>query len=656
MASDNLQAVFSKNRAEELGNDVWEHFVVPPFYDRLDLYTARKPLLIIGGRGCGKTMLLRYLSHETAFSRLRPSVPDEVGHHIGLYWRADTHFVNMMAGRDIPDETWHSAFVHTAALVLGMEVLASLRSISRSKSELLVEDDLRSLKFQRLQAFDMSFPSDFMSLEDDLQTRLWALQAWINDVKKAEEPRFLPGEKFVLALLQEIKPQLPRLKEANYFVYLDEYENLRPYQQRIVNTWLKHSTTPLIFNLAMKRNAFEIQATIGPESLSNIHDYRSHDLEYELEADFSTFAAEILFLQLSLAKQSVPIEPAVLRDPVRLRERREPKYIERVRTAAKKLLPGLTQKEMAEGVFADDALSAKLKERIRQALVQRESAVAANAFFRPALPEATIVTPALLFRQSLRPEEIKEELDSLEKGNSNSFTGTRDWIHNNFIGAYLQLYEPHSRACPFYAGFQSYCQLAHGNLRHFLELCHKSLSRMEEWTIDSSVPPQMQAEAAREASTAFLREVRSFGPRGLQLHAFVLRLGSLFAIAHQRPTQSEPEQTHFSIGEGNQLLTPDDFAFLREATKWSVLYEEPETKKKDSGVEPEDVEYVLAPIYAPYFHISYRKRRKIKLKTDECIVLIRGSYDQVKELLRHYSTSWEVQPSELTPTLFSHLG
>ena len=57
-----IQRAFVKNRAEELGYDVWKHFAVPPFYDRLDLADAKKPR-IIGGRGCGKTMLLRYLSH-----------------------------------------------------------------------------------------------------------------------------------------------------------------------------------------------------------------------------------------------------------------------------------------------------------------------------------------------------------------------------------------------------------------------------------------------------------------------------------------------------------------------------------------------------------------------------------------------------------------
>ena len=39
---ENLSSIFSKNRAEEFGYDVWEHFVIPPFFDRLDLEVAKK--------------------------------------------------------------------------------------------------------------------------------------------------------------------------------------------------------------------------------------------------------------------------------------------------------------------------------------------------------------------------------------------------------------------------------------------------------------------------------------------------------------------------------------------------------------------------------------------------------------------------------------
>jgi hypothetical protein len=139
------------------------------------------------------------------------------------------------------------------------------------------------------------------------------------------------------------------------------------------------------------------------------------------------------------------------------------------------------------------------------------------------------------------------------------------------------------------------------------------------------------------------------------LHSFVLRLGSLFALAHQRASQSESEQSHFSIVSGLTLLTDDDYDFLKEAVKWSVLFEEKATKQK-SAYEPENTDYILNPIYAPFFNISFRKKKKLEITTDETVCLIRGSYDEVRELLRRYSRDWEVQAEHVSPSLFAHLA
>ena len=102
------------------------------------------------------------------------------------------------------------------------------------------------------------------------------------------------------------------------------------------------------------------------------------------------------------------------------------------------------------------------------------------------------------------------------------------------------------------------------------------------------------------------------------------------------------------------MLSDADLFFLREATKWSVLFEEPATKTKDF-FSPLSVDYVLNPIYAPYFHISYRKKRKLELTTDDLICLIRGSYDSVTALIKKYSRAWSVEPTDVAPSLFSHL-
>jgi hypothetical protein len=133
-----------------------------------------------------------------------------------------------------------------------------------------------------------------------------------------------------------------------------------------------------------------------------------------------------------------------------------------------------------------------------------------------------------------------------------------------------------------------------------------------------------------------------------------MRLGTLFELAHQRPTLSESEQSHFSVGTGTKELTPQVYAFLREATKWSVLFEEEETKTK-AEYSPITVDYVLNPIYAPYFHISYRKKRKLDLSTDDLICLVNGSVEDVKALFRQYSKKWRIEPTEAAPSLFSNL-
>jgi hypothetical protein len=647
----------TKNRAEELGYDVWEHFVIPLFFERLDLKQARKPRVIIGGRGCGKTMLLRYLSHYSMFSQSRQVIPEEDASHIGLYWKTDTQFANTMVGRGIPPETWEAAFQHSLALTVAEEIVASLESVAQSACPALSEDDLLALDCSGLAAFNPVLKGGVDALRMVIRENRRALQMWVNNPRKLAEPLFLPGRLFLLALIEEIKRQTTGLANATFFVYLDEYENLREYQKRIINTCLKHSEAPLIFNVGMKRNAMRVRGTLGEESITDIADYRVHDLDaYLNDHDFGLFAAEILFLRLSLAGVAVPVKVDELRDVGSLQRRRSPDYGSSVLRVARGMFPGQSASEIARVAFGDRWLADKLKKEVQFALRKRGSRLPSDSFLNPELPEASIVTASLLHRKGNAPDVILAELKSLAAGQANRFTGMTGWIHNNLVGCLLRLYAPYHRTCPFYAGFETFIDLASGNIRHFLELCHKSLRKapLAERCDLIAVGVSEQAEAAREASAAFLGEVRSFGPSGNRLHSFVLTLGSLFALAHRRPAQSEPEVSHFGIASGRESLSDDDHRFLCEALRWSVLEEEPETKAKDP-LQPPSSDWVLNPIYAPYFHITYRKKRKLGLHTRDVIVLIRGTYDERRDLLKKFMREWSLDTEEVEPSLFSHL-
>jgi hypothetical protein len=651
---DQLRHVFTQNRTEELGEDVWEHFVVPPFFDRLDLQQARKPRVILGGRGCGKTMLLRYLSYHSTFSPDRPFVPVDAKQHIGLYWRADTQFTQLMTGRGLSEDTWSQAFNHLLALVVATDVLDSIFTIASRGLISLEEDDLRNLRLPSIEMYNTNFQGGLQEIRDILEATLRSFELWVSNVGKLPEPIFLPGKHFVSTLVRECKRRIPGLEDAIFFVYLDEYENLLVSQQRIINTYLKHSEMPLIYNLAMKRNGFATQKTISEESIVDIADYRTHDIEEYLDENFDLFAAEVLLLTLDLAGYSVPVDTGILRDPSSLPRRRDIQYHDQILNCVRSVFPNISHEELAEGVFKDSSLQAKLRRNIERALKNRGSAYSVDQFIKPAFPQASIVTSALLYRRQ-DPQSILSELEALEQGLPNKFTGPTDWIHNNFIGCVLALYEGTNRVCPIYAGFNTFSTLAKGNLRHFLELCHKSLNDLNSNDLNLlSIDQFKQAQAARQASTAFLGQIKSFGRLGNKLHTFVLRLGSLFALAHQRPSQSEPEQAHFSIIRGSTELTEEDQIFLSEAIKWSVLFAEVDTKAKNMHTLSE-FDYVLNPIYAPYFNITYRKIRKLYLSIDEFIILERGSYDDVNNLLKMYSKKWKINLPDASLTLFAHM-
>ena len=657
---EQIHRLLASNRAEELGYEVWQEYVLPPFYPKLAIGDTRKPRVIIGGRGCGKTMLLRYLSHESTFSGSRSNIDVKSLSHVGLYWRSDTQFASLMQHRGQPDDLWETAFAHLAAVVLGVELLRSLDSIARSSCGVISEMDVASLSFQKLSNYRADIPPGASELQAHMEDCLAEFESWASNVRAKEPPLFLPGPSFLKRMISLVHEQLPALKSSVFFVYIDEFENLAEYQQRIVNTWMKHSELPLIFNVAMKRNGFKTRSTAGSESLSATHDYRTFDLEdFDLDREFPVFAGEILLLRLKLGGVEVSvIDPEQLRDVDRLEARRDPVYMRRVQESLRSFFPAITQGEMATQVFEDTTLSQRLKAKVAKALDQRGASPArADEFLSAKYPDASIIIPALLHRDSPSVQGVADEFAKLLSGNANKFTGSTNWIHNNFVGCYLQLFDGLGRPCPFYSGFETFCYMARGNLRHFLELCFKALSRTDRQDVNSDtvISLEMQAEAARQVSADLLPEIRSFGPQGNNLHTFVLRLGSIFSLAQQSPSQSEPERTHFAVQGGEAELDRAALAFLAEAVKWSVLFEVKGTKKK-SVSEAEGIEYVLNPIYSPYFHISYRKRRKLDLSPAEVHAIIGGDYAAVKRLLKDFQRRWSVDLNEAPLPLFAHLS
>lgn len=641
-----MQNAFIRNRTEEFGLDVWSSYVLPLYFKELGLNEARKSCVLEGGRGCGKTALLRYLSYQSQFSHNRVHVPPEALRTIGLYLKADSQYFSGFIGNGINERKWLDIFEHALCLALAEQIVGAVRALNCNTERHKCFGLINKLNFtEAVQAFASSpVPLELEAFEKWIRQQRQVLSRWFKNYDFDQPPTLLPLRDFLEALITEIRTKLDYMENTVFAVYVDEYENLLDYQQRFLNTFIKGGEPPLIFHVAMKPNGMRTRSTLGTESIQETADFRLLNLDDLLRPTFHLFAAELFFFRLiseiGLPESQTPVLLDQLRNENELANRvgDEP-YNRRILREIERILPGMRYGEIAQLVVQNNSpLRRRWQEIVDEGLKHQKSSLSSNMFLDPTQPEASVVCAALLHQKSKSASEILIEFEKLHHGQSSGFD-EGEWIHHLLVGTLLLIYLPfRQRSCPIYAGFDAFTKLSGTNVRHFLELCHLSIGSFspDDRLSEFSVSIDKQAEAAFRASRKFRDQVSSCGDHGNRLLALVNFLGRLFRLSQGRYSQSEAERTHFAIPD--EEISPQAREVLSEAIKWSILFETPETKVKANRYESS--EYVLNPIYAPFFGLSYNKGRKLEIKSAEAEIIFTGRVENFTSLLRQYEKLW----------------
>ena len=638
------QNILTKTRAEEHEADVWGEFYIPPYFNRLSLKTATKSTYIVGKRGCGKTMLLKYLDYHTAFSKKREVIVDDEVSHIGIYWRADTQFCNSLNHRGLVEHEWISIFESYFSLVISVEIIRSLRAIAHSAFDKFSLTDFENLKFKSVTDFHPDYPNSPDQLESFLESKRRFFASWISNISTIQKPILPPGIVFLDAMINDIK-KYNGLETSSFFVYVDEVENLVSYQRHVLNSFLKHSQRPLIVRFTSKELSDDT-ATTGSESINATHDFRLLSLDELLtDEERRIFFSEVFLANLDLAanKDNSSLLNG-LRDSNSIKDRTAQEYKNNILAEIKTRLPSKTLKQLAEDAINEPRIYNILQERIKKALTKHRTKVNFEEFIKfKNVPEALLIIPALLNRPKNNPEELIVHLTNYSTDSSGPFD---NWIHNNLFGALLELYRPYGGRCPIYSGFETFFTMANNNLRHFLILCYKALEVAELADENSNeISLETQTRAAYEAADQLIREIKTFGTQGERLRMFVLRLGSIFRALQSTPSMSEREQNQFTINSGNRAFNEEETNFLGEAKKYGIITEQLETKTK--GIVGSDiVDFQLNPIYSPYFQISYRRKRKIELSVEDFHILALGPEDDYKNLSQKLFKTQGLQPTQ----------
>ena len=288
---EQLSQLFGGYRAEWLKEQIFDLFTEPAYLPELK---TPRPCVLIGGRGTGKTTVLRGLSYEGQFA-LSGNNPASMNQwlYFGLYYRVNTNRVSAFWGADLTPAEWVPLFGHYVNLLFCDLVLRFLDWHQLTTGSLV---DLKPEAFARL-AETLHLPTTPQSLRqfgDELAKTRIAFEAAINNVTdKTRPPLSIQGGPIDI-LIEELT-ELPAFKSKMFFFLIDEYENFLPYQQQVINTLIKHSGELYTFKIGVKELGFKTRTTLNPtQQLISPSDYVRIDISEKLrDEQFRNFALSV---------------------------------------------------------------------------------------------------------------------------------------------------------------------------------------------------------------------------------------------------------------------------------------------------------------------------------------------------------------------------
>lgn len=598
-----LVSLFGGLRAEWLRDRLFELFIRPDYFPEL---VNPLPVLLVGGRGTGKTTVLRGLSYEGQYALADATAKDPTTwEYYGFYWRIDTNRVATFTGPELPVDAWTRIFGHYVNLNFCQQIAHFLLWLNQRLSSPVevppatLELVARSLNMERV--------DNLSAFNDALELHLVTFEASINNVAEGHIPPLSMQGAPVTTFVRKLQ-ELPAFQHKMFFFLLDEYENLEDYQQRVINTLIKHAGEFFTFKIGMKETGLRVRSTLNPhEQLVSPADYSYVDISQKLEPSFSEFARKICDdrLQRLSHDYSVPV------------------------VSVEEALPELSEIEEARRLGAESRVAA-----FRAKLADTFDSEELTSFDDLDLLEAYFLS---YWSQSSGAEPV-DTVRSFLKSRTDSGAEGADWRARFENYRYAMLFTIKAGKRPprkLYAGWRKFARMSEGNIRYLLQLVTESLGAQveRERSLAEPVSPELQTAAAAEVGRRNLGELKGLAVQGAQLTKLVLSLGRIFQVMAHNPQGHAPEVNQFRISGSSPPSTDEVDELLQAAVMHLALVRFSGNKNAAVSGQTKDFDYMLHPIFAPFFSYSHRRKRRMDLRVEELLGLVHSPRETIEAVL-----------------------
>lgn len=616
-----------------------------PEKEKYDMIREAKPILIFGGRGSGKTMILKSLIPEVVISRLNVNTFQDAKQRginfFGIYFRLkkgslliyDYHpivemgflktgleknyelykrLMDKLKNNQLDSEPVLTAGINAAWAISLNEtnlkiIKTTIQNLKKLQDELfinidrLIEEEITKQIIEKLDPPTVDNIRNFADLIDFTDKELKKIERYLQNLAipyATPEPTWCQtGTDFLDEFYEILTNRIGDLENIHIYLLFDEFENLRPFQQTIINEWIKTARSFTV-KVASKFEGMHTNMTQQGQPLQDGQDYFTWTLDYNLFNPQGKKQYQNLLLEI-----------------------------------CNKLLNIANYKEKDIRKILDEPKESELPQEVIDEEIKNIRESAGLEFL---------------------PEKLTEYRNKLELATIFRLLRKREKV------------EGRKSRKKIYAGFETYTYISSGIVRIFLNLAGMAFYKAEDENINvkkrEKIPIEHQTWSAYVVSKAWLEKIpMNLEEYGEMMYQFIVDLGDIFRerlLSH--PT--EPETLTIRLTDPYNLKTNSLLShILSYSIRESILCERKETSSMmpKQSTRPKPKEYVLNRIYSPILEISYRPRwpRSSEFTTSELISLLNpDTRDKTKRKLQQKQYSKEEREKGKTVSLFEYTG
>ena len=583
-------------KAEWLGHDMFKLYTQPSYFPEI---TGVESCVLIGGRGTGKTTVLKGLSYSGQYIQSPGSI--ENNNYIGIYYKVESNKMSAFSASGKSDNEWIKPFAHYVNLILSSLIADMLLWLDENNYLPDINfDDYKWKIFKQI--FGSDNISNFTNLKMLIQGELNNMENYINNNIQAPYNFTILGGP-VDALIESLA-SLNFFHNKSIFILFDEYENFSKYQQEVVNTLIKQASgKKYSFKIGVRELGWKSRVTLNNQELRSPSDYRKIEIQSEIEVGFEKFATSVcegrlLILFKELGLDEIP--------------------------AVKDLFLSISVEAEAEMLGILETVNK--------------------------IPNCKKVFKKL---PSLHPFKIWFLCEWLKNSNPNEIVisykkDQKGWDVRYDNYKYAMLFAIRDRKVgirKFYSGWNTLVLMASSNIRFMLQLVEFCLKIhiLEGNDINEPIAVHNQTKAAFNVGLSNFEELEGLDVNGNFIMKLLQGLGRIFELLAKHPIGHAPEVNQFSLSEGVPILKPRrsvppnlkindliDLSISHLALRRSI-------STKLSQNEPRAFDYSIHPIYSALFQISHRRKRKLILNLQDIEALINNPKTVIEKIMQRHN-------------------